>query len=41
MQSGQTSRQCFFKNAVFPMSINARAKSQDEFILATGMEALC
>lgn len=41
MQTSQPGRQCFFKNAVFPVSINARAKSQDEFLLATGMEALC
>lgn len=41
MQTSHPGRQCFFKNAVFPMSIDARAKSQDEFLQAIGMEAPC
>lgn len=41
MQTSQPGRQYFFKNAVFPMSIDARAKSQDEFLQAIGMEAPC
>lgn len=41
MQAGQTSRWYFFKNASFPMSIDAKAKSQHDFLLATGMEAPC
>jgi len=40
MQTSHPGRQCFFKNAV-SMSIDARAKSQDEFLQAIGMEAPC
>jgi hypothetical protein len=41
MQTGQTSRQCFFKNAAFPMCVDPRAKGQHEFLQAIGMEAPC